>query len=54
MVGMWCDQRKIGYGEITTGDISKSMLIFNCSKTSGKDYTNKAINKLEVTFFPFC
>ena len=44
---MWCGERKIGYCEITAGDISKSMLFLINSKTSsGKDYTSKALNKI--------
>ena len=47
-------KRKIGYGEITAGDISKYLLILIHSKTSSaKDYSSEALNKIRsgISFF---
>ena len=51
---MWCGERKIGYGEITIGDVSKYLLfLFNSKTSSGKDYTSEVLNKIRscISFF---
>ena len=51
---MWCGERKIGYGEITVGDVSNYLLfLFNSKTSSGKDYTSEALNKIRsgISFF---
>ena len=54
---MWCGERKIGYGEITAGDISKYLLFLILSKTfSANDYTSEGLNKIRTDislFFAF-
>ena len=48
---MWCSERKIGYGEITVGDVSNYLLfLFNSKTSSGKDYTSGALNKIRSGF----
>ena len=48
---MWCGERKIGYGEITVGAVSKFLLLlFNSKTSSGKDYTSGALNKIRSGF----